>query len=280
LADAQQRSASIVYAQLGLTIYITYHGHEVPQVLSWDGASDVDADRTMPSWSMEVRSEHGSTASVRRASRFCPAARTGAGVCANCLGSGVQGRPHVGTRMRWINRQMLITAVTDSTHATVIVEETLPGHQSIYAIVTDPTAYLLGMAMSSPELPADRRASLTAVAIGGVEVQLISTNATTVNAGNPFAPSETVAFLTTEVMVGPSGSDTISSVSAINNPTAGVTFWDEEVMNSLQRLSGILLRRSVPRSASAISRSLPNGISAGRRSTRRFDLYVRRRHLS
>lgn len=225
----------IVYAQLGLAIYITFAGMR-PQVITWNGV----ATWTISDYNELLYGGQKRTWFYRISPQgitLFPNARTGSGV-ALVASDPLFTAAHVGTRIRFINRQMLITAVADSTHATVTIMETLPGHQGV-TFVTDPTSIfsngdiIIGATSGSKGI-------ITSVAVGGAEIQLISTNATsiTVTTSTPrgigFDQTQVVAFLPTEVVVGPAGSLQLASASAINNPVQGVTLWDDEVMNPMR----------------------------------------------
>ncbi len=220
-------------------IVITF-GHAMrPQVVSWDGVS---------TWSITDYAEQVLAGQKRtwfyrvspQGITMLPGAQTGS--TSLVASAAVFTASHVGTRMRYCNRQMLITAVADSTHATVTIEESLPGHQDI-GVGSDPRGFMsigdviIGQTSGSKGI-------ITAISNIAIDVQLISTGATTVNPSGaltggpngtlvPFQ-QETVAFINDEVAVGPAGSIVCASVGAIDAPTIGVTIWDEEVMNSLQ----------------------------------------------
>jgi len=72
---------------------------------------------------------------------------------------------------------------------------------------------------------------VTSVSPTSVQVQLLSTNTTTVTVGF-FGEQRTVAFVTGETLVGPAGSGPIGSAGPISDPVDGVVLWDEEVMNA------------------------------------------------
>lgn len=227
---------AIVYAVLGLSIYVTFGHSMVPQVLSWDGVS---------SWSLADYAELSNANQKRtpfyRISRqgitLLPGARTGIGVSliasAPLFTVGAGG--HTGTRMRFVNRQMLITSVINSQHAIVTIEESLPGHQDL-AVATDPrTSFSIGDVVIGQK--SGSKGIVTAISAGAIDVQLIIVSATSIsiNAALPpggSAQEQTVSFVTDETVSGPAGSIVIGNAGAIDNPTIGVTFWDEEVMNA------------------------------------------------
>lgn len=225
-----QTVGQIGLAQIGLSIYLTYSGMR-PQVISWDGvATWTIANYTelffggqKRTWFYRI-SPPGIT--------LLPGARTGSGI--SLISSAPLFRPgHVGTIMRFLNRQMLITAVADSTHATVTIMETLPGHQNL-GIATDPRlVFSLGDVITGAT--SGSKGLITAISGAGIDVQLISTNTTTITVGGGFfGEQRTVAFVNGETIVGPAGSIVVGSAGPIDNPTIGVALWDEEVMNSLQ----------------------------------------------
>lgn len=219
---------SIVYAPFNLSVYITF-GHAMrPQVLTWDGvATWTIADYTELLYGGQKRtwfyriSPQGIT--------LIPGARSGSGVSL-VASAPVFTAAHVNTRMRFVNRQVLITAVASSTSATVTIEETLPGQQDL-GIATDPRAiFSLGDVITGET--SGSKGLITSINSTTVSVQLLSTNTTVVTIS--VFDQRTVAFVTGETIVGPAGSMPVGSAGAIITPNVGVAIWDEEVMNALQ----------------------------------------------
>jgi len=221
---------SIRWVTLGLSIYVCF-GHAMrPQVITWDGVSTWSiADYTELVLGTQKRTPFYRISP--KGIGLLPGARTGSG--ASLFASApVFKAGHVGTRMRFINRQMLITAVADNQHATVTIEESLPGHQNLTtAAAADPRPIIsegdivVGSSSGSTGI-------VTGVSATTIDVQLISTHETI----QTFAGGDqrVVAFQTGEAVVGPAGSILIGNATAIGDPTAPVTFWDEEVINGLQ----------------------------------------------
>jgi len=216
----------IVFAQMGLAIYITFPGMR-PQVLTWNGAAtwtigdytELLVGGQKRTWFYRI-SPQGIT--------LLPGAQTGSGV------SLVASAPlftasHVGTRMRFVNRQMLITAVADSTHATITILETLPGQQ-ILGFASDPrTVFALGDVVTGSVTGS--KGIVIATAAANITVQLLTTSTSTFTSGDGNV--NIVAFGSTDVVVGPGGSLALSAANSIGPPGA-VAIWDEEVMNALQ----------------------------------------------
>jgi hypothetical protein len=207
----------IVYAQFGLSIYFTFPGMR-PQVVTWDGLLTwTIADYTELLNGGQKRtlfyriSPHGIT--------LQPGAQTGTTSLTSSFP--VFTAAHVGTRMRFVGRQMLITGVTNPLLATVAIQETLPGAQTLL-MASNPSATfspgdsVIGTVTNST-------GTVFSVTATQVNVQL-STNSTGLGAS---------AFAGAEVLVGPSGSLTITSVSVVASPLPS-TIWDEEVINTLQ----------------------------------------------
>lgn len=214
----------IIYCQIGLSIYMTYLGMK-PQVVTWDGVA---------TWSIADYTELVSGGQKRtlfyrispQGIQIQPGAQTGAGV------SLISDTPlfkigHVGTRIRFVGRQMLITAVADSTHATVTIEESLPGTQ-VLTFLVDPTG-TFGVGdevIGSVSLSKGLVSSINSGA-KQITVQLLTT------AESQFLGG-VVAFVNADTIAGPAGSLALTSnVSAIGAP-ALCQVWDEEVMNGLQ----------------------------------------------
>jgi hypothetical protein len=221
--------ASIVYAKLRLSVYITFPGM-IPQVLAWDGA----ASWTLTDYQELVVGNQKRTWFYRISPQnitLLPGAQTGSGV--SLQSSDPLFVPaHVGTRMRFINRQMLITSVTDSMHATVTIEESLPGAQTVSFSVDPSNTFSVGDIVLGSISGSKAIVVQINAASKQVNVQLISTNSSL--AALPLYQQGAVAFQANEVMAGPGGGLTIATVTGLFSPVVGVTFWDEEVMNAYQ----------------------------------------------
>jgi hypothetical protein len=211
---------SIVYAQLGLAIYITFPGMK-PQVLTWDGIA---------TWSIADYAELVYGGQKRtwfyrispQGITLLPAARSGIGISL-IASSPVFVAAHVGTRMRFVNRQMLITAVSDSTHATVTIMETLAGQQNMTMAADPRLIYSAGDIVVGAT--SGSKGLITSLSSTSIQVQLLSTNTTTVTIGY-FGEQRTVAFVTAENLVGPAGSAPVGSAGPITSAVDGVVLWD------------------------------------------------------
>lgn len=230
-------------SQNALSLTLTYPGMR-PQVISWNGVS---------TWAIADYAElvlNGQKRTIfyrisPQGITLLPGARTGAGISLHA--SAPLFKPgHVGTRMRFVGRQMLITAVGGTQDATVTIEEALPGHQNL-PTATDPRLiFSLGDVITG--VTSGSKGLVTAISAAGMDVQLISTNSSVTNSPlDAYAAArltlpgssasvqaqQTFAFVT-ETVVGPGGSIPLTSASAIDTPTIGVPIWDEEVINALQ----------------------------------------------
>lgn len=126
----------------------------------------------------------------------------------------------VGTRMRFVDRQILITGITSSLIATATVEETLPGSQ-VLGFSSDPaTTYSIG-----DEVEGD--VTLAKGVVGSINS---GANQMTVQL---LAGSTTFNSAADGHIVGPGGSLILATSSGVGNPIA-VTEWDDEVMNKLR----------------------------------------------
>lgn len=220
----------IVYASIGLSIFITF-GHSMrPQVVSWNGIS---------TWSIvdytELLLANQKRTPFYRISpqgiTMLPGGRTGA--ITLITSAPVFTAAHVGTRMRFVGRQVLITGFISPQVANATVQESLNGHQNL-GIATDPRpSFSIGDIVLGGT--SGSKGIITAISGAAIDVQLITTNATQVTVGDTFRGEQrTVSFLTAETLVGPAGSVAIGSAGPIDDPTIGVALWDEEVMNSHQ----------------------------------------------
>jgi hypothetical protein len=198
-----------------------------PQQLQWDGAV---------SWSLADYTELIIGNSKRTFFyRFpeavniymTPAAQSGAGVALVSTGPWFV-QAHVGTRLRYINRQMLITAVADSTHATVTIEESLPGTQVLNFAADPTTTFSVGDVVNGGS--SGSKALITSINAGAhqISLQLLSTNATLLYTG--YAQQALFAFTAGEIVVGPGGGVANTAAGGINPPGPS-PIWDEEVMS-------------------------------------------------
>lgn len=223
----------VVYAVFGLSIYITYPGMR-PQVVSWDGV----ATWTITDYAEQVIGPQKRTPFYRISPQgiaILPSAQTGA--ITLVATSPLFTAAWVGTRIRYINRQILITGFTDSTHASGTVQESLPGSQVIN-FTTDPTA-----TYNAGDVVIGSVSGSKAIVVGilpgnNLSVQLISTQTSSSAPSTPGLPGatstvSTLAFVTADYLVGPGGSLGANSVSGVGTPQA-VAFWDQEVMNGMQ----------------------------------------------
>jgi hypothetical protein len=220
----------VVYAQMGLSIYLTFGYAMRPQVISWDGVLV---------WSIADYTELVFGSGQKRTLFYrispqgiaiIPGAQTGVGV------SLVASAPlfkagHVGTRMRFCGRQFLITAVTDPLNAVITIEESLPGSQTISFGVDPTSTFSLGDVVRGSVSTSVGQVVAISSAAKNMQVQLLNTSQAAVQVYP--GTFQTFAFLGTDIIAGPGGSIAVSGASPITNPFA-VTVWDEEVMNSLQ----------------------------------------------
>ncbi len=229
---SQQQINSIGYAIFGLSIYITF-GHTMrPQVITWDG----NAGWSIANYVELMNSGQKRTPFYRISPQgitLLPGAQTGSGVTL-VASAPLFTAAHIGTRMRFVNRQFLITAVGDSTHATITIEESLPGAQNI-AMATDPRPQfsigdvVIGTVSGSKGI-------VTAISSTAIEVQLITTNSTLFT--NFLGQQFVVSFVNAESVVGPAGSIVASSVAGITAPQQGCALWDDEIMNDFRGYPG------------------------------------------
>lgn len=227
-----------VFAVFGLTIIITFPGMR-PQVVTWDGVTTWSrADFTELVIGNQKRTPFYKISP--QGVGIVPSAQTGAitiSASAPLFTStgGISNTGHVGTRIRFVGRQILITGVTNPTLASGTVEEALPGGQTINFAV-DPSAQfslgdeVIGSVTGSKGL---------VVNVNGagklIQVQLLA-QSTATGATTGFAGSNTLtgAFSASDVIEGPAGALANSSVSAIVAPLQQVTIWDDEVMNDFR----------------------------------------------
>ena len=217
---------SIVYAIFGLSIYITF-GHSMrPQVISWNGVSTW----TIADYTELVTGSQKRTPFYRISPQgifLTPGGTTG--VATINVSQPVFVAGHVGTRLRFINRQMLITAITNSTTATVTIEESLPGSQVIN-FGSDPHA-VFGIGDEVIGSVSNSKGIVNAIGSLTITVQLLNTSTT--NSAITGATTGITSFVQSDTVVGPAGSLPVSTVNSIGTPV-GATLWDDEVMNDFR----------------------------------------------
>ena len=218
--------SQIVYAQFQQSVYLTFGFAMRPQVLTWDGVA---------TWSIADYAELVSGSQKRtifyrispHGISLQPGAQSGAGV--SLLSSAPLFKAgHVGTRMRFVGRQMLITAVTNSTTAVVTVAETLPGAQTLTFAIDPTAAFSVGDEVFGSVSNSKAIVTGTSSSAKDITVQLLNNSVS----ADPSSGA-VVAFVNADTVVGPGGAIALSGIGAVVPPVA-CAVWDEEVINSLQ----------------------------------------------
>lgn len=220
----------IRWAIINQTIYITFPGAP-PHVVIWDGVT---------TWTVGDYAETITPGNQKRTFfyRLSPLGVTmkpststpGAGATLTFSAGMNLTAGHIGTRMRYIGRQVLITAVASSISATATIEEALPASQ-VLGFTIDPTP-IFSIGDKVQGVTTNTSAVVTQINSGAkqITVQLLSVATTTVaGRGGP----NVFAFVSPEVVVGPGGSLPLAGVTALGNPEP-VIIWDDEVMNTLR----------------------------------------------
>jgi hypothetical protein len=230
----------IRYCLHGLQIFVTFRNAfpgMKPQVLTFDGANwtitnydeiTIGGQKRTPFYRI---SPQGVTLSPSAAS----------GAITLTASAPVFTAGMVGARVRFVNRQILITAFVSTTVVNATVQENLPGVQNI-AFTPDPAGFFsVGDVVRGSVTGSAGIVTIVNSATSAIAVQLTSTNVTpaaTISSLPPPSYKEAVtslsyAFTTADIVVGPAGSSQAITASAIQPPQA-VTFWDEEVMNAFR----------------------------------------------
>lgn len=212
---------NIVWDNYKLIIYICFPGMQ-PQILTWDGAT---------SWIVALFSPLLVAGAQNRVPfyRLSPPGITmqpsaTAGTITLTFSAGmnlVAGQ--VQTLVRYIGRQIRITAITSPTTATATVEEPLLVGQLITFTADPATVFSLNDEVIGATTGTKGQVTNINSGASQISVQLLTGSAT---AG--FAPLE--------VVVGPGGSLKTSAVG--NIAPQAVTDWDEEVMNAYRGWPG------------------------------------------
>lgn len=209
-----------------MSVYIAYADGfplNVPQVLSWDGVSQTST------WTLATYTELFIGTQKRTPFyRIAPpgitmgfSATTGTGITATASSAYfVSGM--IGTRLRYVGRQVLITGVTNGATATVTIEENLFPAIAVHTNSANDVRTI---------------ASIGDVAIGtpsGSKIQILGLLNATDFAGqmlNGIFPL--IGASLNDTFVGPGGSLGGSASYGLGAPDP-VTIWDEEVMNSFR----------------------------------------------
>jgi hypothetical protein len=214
---------SIVFVPFSLSVYITF-GHSMrPQVVTWNGVSTW----TIADYDELVIGNQKRTAFYRIAPQnivITPSAQTGSitiSASSDAFEPGI-----VGARIRFVERQILVTGYTGPQVIAGTVEETLPGSQ-VLLFVNDPRK-IFSLGDEVIGATSGSKGLITALDGSSITVQLLSTQTSTFTTFT--GSSNTVAFVSSELCVGPSGSESIQTANSVGNPT-GCSVWDEEVMN-------------------------------------------------
>jgi hypothetical protein len=218
---------NVVYAIFGLSVYVTFAGMR-PQVYTWDGVS---------TWSVANYTELVSGTQKRtpfyRISpagiSISPSGQTGA----ISIGTSVPifTAAHIGTRIRFVGRQILLTGYVDATHMNALVEESLPGSQTI-GFASDPSAtFAVGDEVLGSN--SGSRGLITLINAGSkiIVVQLLNQNISATS--GIFGPGSVFAFTVGDTIVGPGGAMLSTAANPVAAPSLAAT-WDEEIMNDLR----------------------------------------------
>lgn len=215
----------ITWAIANFSIYICYFdgvNPNVPQVLTWDGASQTST------WTLSTYAETVTPGGQKRTIFYriaapgitlAPSAISGSVTLtfsADVLSGGM-----IGTRLRYCGRQILITGATSGTVGAGTVEEPLP-QGVVLSLIGDPT---LSFAIGDVVEGATSGAEGIVTAVVGP-----STNQITVQ----LLASTTPMFVANEKIAGPGGNSQIINTGtpvAITTPQA-VSTWDQEIMNA------------------------------------------------
>lgn len=225
----------VVYDTYLLSIYICYgddYPNNVPQILTWDGVSQTST------WTFSTYSETVLSGGQKRTFFYrlspqnvtlFPSNLTGS--ITLTFGAPIATASMVGTRIRYIGRQILITGFTNATTLTGTVEEPLLAAENLSFAVDPRTTFNIGDVV----LGATSGAKGIVIASNAttIEVQLLSNTQIVIPQLN-YGQGGTSAFVASEPVVGPSGSLANSGISGLIQPTAGTSIWDDELMNSFR----------------------------------------------
>lgn len=217
---------SIVYHIMDEAIYLTFSHSMRPQVISWNGISTWSiADYTELVIGSQKRTPFYRISPQNIS--ITPSAQTGSITIAASADVFTPG--WVGARIRFVERQILITGYTGPQEISGTVEESLPGSQEL-TVGSDPhNVFDIGDEVIGSV--SGSKGIITSLSTNNVIVQLLSVSTTTFT--SVTGQSNTVAFTTSDIIVGPAGGLQITAVASVGDPT-GCSVWDEEVMNDFR----------------------------------------------
>lgn len=224
----------VVYAILDRNIYICFPG-VVTRVLTWDGSLGFAAANYAESI---TRGNQKRTFFYRLSPKgvtLQPSATTGFINITFSSGMNLTAS-HIGTRMRFCGRQILINGVSSLTTGTANVQEALPPGQILtFPVGIDP-ATLFAIDDVAIGSVSGATGIVTNINSGArtITVQLLSSNAVVAapRTDSPVTSIVTTGFTTADTVASAGGSSTITAV-ATTVPQA-VTIWDDEVINNLR----------------------------------------------
>ncbi|BBF92638.1 hypothetical protein [Blastochloris tepida] len=203
----------IEWARIGYQIVIVYRGNR-PKLVTFnnDGSSwsceDFAFDTRRNGALQQPYYRHAA-----RGVTMTPSAYSGAGITVTFSSSGVLTAAHVGARLRYLDSELVVTAVA-------------PGGGSATANITELLArtYNVTVASGAGYAIGDTVEGLTSSVRG--QVAAVSGNVVTVVA------EDWTGFTVGEKLAGPNASSAISAVATAASPAA-TTEWDEEMMGAV-----------------------------------------------
>lgn len=213
---------SIVWDIYRFSIYITWGGGTIPWVLTWDGVSQTSTWTLIPFFETISAGNQKRTPFYRISPpgvTLRPAAITGSNVLLQFSAGMNLVAGHVGTRIRFINCQILITSVTDSITAHGTIEEVLPWASNFGGPGQSNFSQSFSFGDEIIGKDSGAKAVVANIAADGLTMVIQHLSHTSFNGG--------------ELLVGPNGSTTFTTSDGVQNPAAS-TIWDDEVMNGFR----------------------------------------------
>lgn len=211
----------IVWDVLFNSIYFCFPGMQ-PRVLTWDGISQTSA-WTLALYTEKLYGNQKRTPFYRISPRSVAMQATTATNTPLFFSAGMNlVAGHVGTRVRYAGRQLIITQVTSPTACNAAAQEPLFPSQQLGSGFGDPTAYFtVGDEVIGRTSGAKGIVLSTATGVpgtGNMTVQLITPT----------------IFQANEIVTGPANSLLFDQPPPTFVQTGLITIWDDEVMNSLR----------------------------------------------
>lgn len=220
----------IVWDVFGDDVVMCFPG-QAPKVARWDGVTTW----TFLDWAATVTGGGQKRVPYYRVTRkgITLAASAVSGSVTLTFSSGMAlTSSWIGTRIRYLGRQITITAVASATSATGTINEPLPPGQTL-TFASDPrTIFNIGDEIEG--VTSGAKAIVVGSSATTLTVQLLRVDSSGATGNNGNNEGTAAGFSSGEVVRGPAGSLTLSAPAPSNIAPQAITIWDEEIFNTLR----------------------------------------------